>query len=221
MTMKTESRIQQAAIRLVLQHGYDKTTMEDIAQEAGVARSTIYTKWKTKEDLFAALLKAEALQFAVEWYRRVEADPEGGTFAGIYKNSLLAMRANPFIQALYTQNRRVLGSFIHYEHFAQLMGDRLIWLTTLLQMMQAEGLIRRDVDAGTLAQVAVTFRQGLFVSEPGAPGSGTPGYEETIDLFTAMFRQYIAAQDSPTASDTGKRLLKAMVDRFLAAYSAE
>ena len=69
--MNTEQRIQQATIRLVLQHGYDKTTMEDIAQEAGVARSTIYTKWKTKEALFASVMRAEAIRLARKWYALV------------------------------------------------------------------------------------------------------------------------------------------------------
>lgn len=210
--MNTETRIQQASIRLLLAYGYDKTSMEDIANEAGVARSTIYTKWKSKEDLFSALLWQEALSFAREWYRLVEADPKGGSFSGIYKNSLLAIRHNPFIQALYTQNRRILGSFISYDQFSRLMNDRLVWTTTLFEMMQAEGLIRADVDAKTAAQMAVAFRQGLLLEDLEPPGSG---YEDVIDLFTAMFRDYLELENP---GEKGKEMLKAYVEKLQEQY---
>lgn len=219
--MKTETRIQQATIRLVLEYGYDKTTMEDIAREAGVARSTVYTKWKTREDLFAAVLKEEAVKFAQDWYRLVEADPQGGTFAGIYRNSLLALNSNPFVRALYAQNRRVLGSFVTYEQLVQLMNDRLVWTTKLFEMMQAGGMIRDGVDARTVAQMAVAFRQGLLNTDFSAAGEQAPGYEEVIDLFTAMLRSYIEVDPAGGNPAAGKQMLKDFVEKLVNQYAVD
>ena len=100
-------------IRVVLRQGYDKTTMQDIATEAGVARSTLYTKWQTREVLFTDILWRETLAYLDAWYDMVEHDPDGGSLPGIYRNALRAVRKNPLILALYTQNRFVLGSFVH------------------------------------------------------------------------------------------------------------
>ena len=51
-------RILDAAANLILRWGYKKTTIDDIAKQAGVAKGTIYLHWKTREDLFVALLIA-------------------------------------------------------------------------------------------------------------------------------------------------------------------
>lgn len=52
-------RILDAAAALILRWGYNKTTVDDIAREAGVAKGTIYLHWKMKEDLFGALIQRE------------------------------------------------------------------------------------------------------------------------------------------------------------------
>lgn len=219
--MKTDSRIQTAAIRLVLTYGYDKTTVGDIAREAGVARSTIYTKWKTKEALFADVLRDETTRFARDWYRRVEADPQGGSFLGIYKNSLLAVRDNPFTRALYSENRRVLGSFVDDEQLARLMEDRLAWTTILFERMQAAGLVRPEVDARTVAQVAVIFRRGLLYSDFSSESGGKLAYEEVIDFFTAMFYQAMVSKDGEEDQAAGKAMLKAYLSQYLEQYAEE
>jgi AcrR family transcriptional regulator len=41
-----------AALRLLPRFGYRKTTLDDLAQEAGIARRTIYLHFKSKEDVF-------------------------------------------------------------------------------------------------------------------------------------------------------------------------
>ncbi|MFE3449064.1 TetR family transcriptional regulator [Nonomuraea sp. NPDC059194] len=55
-------RILDAAAGLIHRFGYDKTTIDDIAKAAGVAKGTIYLHWKTRDALFAALLRRERVQ---------------------------------------------------------------------------------------------------------------------------------------------------------------
>ena len=45
------STIQKEALRLFSKHGYDQTTVEQIADAAGVSPATIYRYYKSKEDL--------------------------------------------------------------------------------------------------------------------------------------------------------------------------
>src|SRR5262249_7214013 len=48
------------AATLLVRWGFRKTTIDDVAREAGVAKGTIYLHWKNKNDLFlAALLRAQ------------------------------------------------------------------------------------------------------------------------------------------------------------------
>jgi len=48
---KTRAAIQHHAIRLFRKHGYDATTVEEIAEAAEVSESTLYRYFPTKEDL--------------------------------------------------------------------------------------------------------------------------------------------------------------------------
>lgn len=41
-----------AALTCFLRYGYDKTTLEDIAGEAGLSRSLLYLQFKNKEEIF-------------------------------------------------------------------------------------------------------------------------------------------------------------------------
>lgn len=52
-------RILDAAAGLIMRWGYDKTTIEDVAKAAGVAKGTIYLHWKTRDALFGALLRRD------------------------------------------------------------------------------------------------------------------------------------------------------------------
>jgi len=48
-----------AALRLFLEHGYDGTSMQALADEAGVTKPVVYAAFGSKDDLFRALLARE------------------------------------------------------------------------------------------------------------------------------------------------------------------
>ena len=53
-----QSRVLEAAAALFVQHGYDKTSTEMIADAADVSRQTIYNQFGSKEALFLAIAEA-------------------------------------------------------------------------------------------------------------------------------------------------------------------
>ena len=55
-------RILEAAAALITRWGYKKTTIDDIAKQAGVAKGTIYLHWKTREELFKAVILHEEME---------------------------------------------------------------------------------------------------------------------------------------------------------------
>lgn len=56
------SLILDAALALFRQYGYRRTSMEDIAQAANVAKGTLYIYFKSKDELFEALARRLAAQ---------------------------------------------------------------------------------------------------------------------------------------------------------------
>lgn len=61
-----ESRLVAAALRCFAQYGVSKTTLEDVAQTAGVSRATLYRYFPGKQALLDGVLKAELRRFAAD-----------------------------------------------------------------------------------------------------------------------------------------------------------
>ena len=54
-----DERILETAFRQLVREGYGATSIEAVAAEAGVAKTTIYRRYPTKRDLVVAALRAE------------------------------------------------------------------------------------------------------------------------------------------------------------------
>lgn len=61
--MSKESVIIEAATRLFLRKGYSGASMEEIARESTVAKQTLYSYFKSKDDLFHAIIRNQGDAF--------------------------------------------------------------------------------------------------------------------------------------------------------------
>ncbi len=66
--IKIDEHILQTAARLFYQNGIRATGVDKIVAEAGVAKSTLYYHYKTKEDLVLAVLES----IFQDWLKRIE-----------------------------------------------------------------------------------------------------------------------------------------------------
>ncbi|SNT01096.1 TetR/AcrR family transcriptional regulator [Tropicimonas sediminicola] len=62
----TSAALKEAALRLMREYGYRKVSIADIASAAGVARQTLYNRWKTKADLVLEAVFEETALVAAE-----------------------------------------------------------------------------------------------------------------------------------------------------------
>jgi len=53
----TRQRLFDATLSLTAEQGYDATTVDEIAEQAGVAKGTVYYNFGGKEKLYTALLE--------------------------------------------------------------------------------------------------------------------------------------------------------------------
>jgi AcrR family transcriptional regulator len=63
---RTRGGLLDGALRAVAKHGSRRTTMHDIAMLAGVAKATLYNHFRTKDDVWSALVEAEVQAVASE-----------------------------------------------------------------------------------------------------------------------------------------------------------
>ncbi|HEY3503180.1 MAG TPA: helix-turn-helix domain-containing protein [Actinocatenispora sp.] len=68
-TGNTRARIQQVALDLFSERGYEKTALREIAEELGVTKAALYYHFKTKEDIVRSIFtdSAEKIDELVEW----------------------------------------------------------------------------------------------------------------------------------------------------------
>jgi AcrR family transcriptional regulator len=65
----TRSRIQEIAIRLFTERGYEATSLREIAEELGFTKAALYYHFKTKEEIVESLIddRAKRLDELIEW----------------------------------------------------------------------------------------------------------------------------------------------------------
>ena len=61
---EAKARLCEAALECIKRSNIDKTTMSDIAKQAGITRPTLYKHFKNKNEIFFAAIDAAALLFA-------------------------------------------------------------------------------------------------------------------------------------------------------------
>ncbi|GAA3230491.1 TetR/AcrR family transcriptional regulator [Nonomuraea helvata] len=107
-----------AAAELVLRWGYDKTTIDDVAKRAGVAKGTIYLHWKTRDDLFAALLRRERVHLVEEI--RASAPTTVGELFGEFVGTALR---RPLMRAALVRDSEVLGKLARMKQRSTMRLD--------------------------------------------------------------------------------------------------
>ncbi|HYC93896.1 MAG TPA: TetR/AcrR family transcriptional regulator [Thermoanaerobaculia bacterium] len=104
--------IRDAAMRVVARKGYDHVTVQDIADEAGIAKGTVYLYFKSREDI---LQKTMSFSFEEFHGRIAAAIGAGGTFAEAVERVVRA-------QLEYFDERQEF--FRLYLAMAEPLGDR-------------------------------------------------------------------------------------------------
>jgi AcrR family transcriptional regulator len=193
-------RILDAAAALILRWGYNKTTIDDIARQAGVAKGTIYLHWKTREELFTALMKREKLELAADVKRRIEADPGAATLRGQLKHSALALMQRPLRKAVLLRDLDVIGKLAHRNQSGAAYAERLAGFTTYLEVLREHELVRTDLSLRAQVYMLSAIFMGYFLIAPLMPDSLTLSDLELAELMAETVHRALAP-DRPVASD--------------------
>lgn len=142
----TRAKLYEAAVTLIAEQGFSATTVDEIAERAGVAKGTVYYNFKSKTELFEELLRygvgllTASLQQAAD-----ETQERGGSK----------------VEALDAMIRAGLVFIDRYPAFTQLYVAELwrtnrAWQSTLLVVRQeavavVETVLREGVERGELS----------------------------------------------------------------------
>jgi TetR/AcrR family acrAB operon transcriptional repressor len=209
------TRILNAAGGLMTRYGYDKTSMDDIASEAGVSKGALYLEWSGKEALFDALLEYEMKLLLLDLQERVEADPNGGSIAALYAHTLLALQDNPLMSALYTHDGRVLGDFVHRQD-PERYTRRLLMSQESIAQMQEAGLLRSDIRPEVIAYTFSLLALGFMSISSIIPAQKAPSLTESAQAVSAMVQSGLALPegDPGVMKVTTLKMLELMLAQY-------
>lgn len=189
-----EQRILDAASQLIERLGYDKTTVDDIAREAGISKGAIYLHFRSKEDLFEALILRESHITLEDMLARLDADPEAGTIFSIYHHALVAGMNRPLLRAVLSRDMRLIGNFARRWRKNNFDVQRYQGLITFVQQFQDAGLLRQDISPELIAHSLTITRVGLLMVGDFMEGIETPPFEEASKLMADVLQKGLAPE---------------------------
>jgi AcrR family transcriptional regulator len=201
------NRILDAADTLIQRFGYKKTTMDDIAKQAGVAKGTLYLHWKTRDDLFLALLVRERTRVNHDIQQQIAADPEGGTLHGMMKHATLMAFNNPVIKALMIQDAEMLGELARTDFAKGDIERRIAINRILLETLRTQGVLRTDIDLDKQLYMLWAISIGFLLVEQFLPEQNKFSAEQVADMTAETIRRTLevrnaTAQEQRTTADT-------------------
>jgi AcrR family transcriptional regulator len=176
-----DAAILRAALELLATRGYTRLTLDQVAAAAGVSKSTVFLRWKTKADLLTA---------ALESARMAEAPP----LTGHVRADLVAILEDFAATVARVRGMSLIGTCLaeeaHTPELLALLRERTVLprralLGDVLEQARDAGEVRADMDAET----AVSALLGPFYADYMAGRGGRPGWaEDAVDLVLAGLR---------------------------------
>lgn len=209
-----EHRILDAARTLILRYGYDKTTVSDIAREAGVSKGAIYLHFDSKESLFDALVMRQITRYTDEAMHLLEESKDEWTFTGMYKITLSVQQDYPLVIALVRGDQQIFGNLLRMTKLPMLQLKRQGRLP-LLQQMQDVGAFRADLDMEVVAYVMDFVGYGMMSAGDIVPIEEAPPVDKVIEVIGEMWEMYLTPQDGGNW-EAGRKVIMQLIRAYRA-----
>jgi AcrR family transcriptional regulator len=192
-------RILNAAVKLIERWGYDKTTIDDIAHEAGVAKGTIYLHWKTREDLFMSVIMREALAVIESLQQYIVENADSFAFHTLFPYAFLRYQERPLVKALLTNDVSLLGSMAQHDYLQgnSIARRKVLFAHAILAQMQEEGLLRSDLSLKRLEYMLTALFMGYMTLDPLWPEEERLPLEQQAQDLGEAIRRALENQQLP------------------------
>lgn len=147
---KTRQKIVKVAMDLFQNQGFNNTTMEQISDQADIARKTLYNYFPLKEAIVDEYVRGISKKLAKETFEAVEDLPDTKSRLLFALNHAYGwVEDNPELMGICT-NYRMRNMFKGSESQKVETGTQSI-LTKIISLGQQAGEIRRDISTKILA----------------------------------------------------------------------
>ncbi|WP_026257614.1 TetR/AcrR family transcriptional regulator [Actinopolymorpha alba] len=191
-------RILDAAADLLQRWGYRRVTVDDIAEEAGIGKGTIYLHWKTREALFLAVLQREVIASIDQLVDAIREDPQTALLHRLTRTQFLGVMNRPLLCALYTGDPQVLGKLGKALHDAQDPRHHAAF-DDYLRLLVDHGLLRSDLSVDELSHAFHAVLHGFLLTDAFYGNQKRFDLERRADLLATTVRRAFEPEKSPAA----------------------
>jgi AcrR family transcriptional regulator len=163
--LRDSARLLDVASDIVVHGGFETLTLESLADAAGVSHAEVHGVFENIEEALVLMLNREFTGIYVSMVDHIERDPDGGRLSRIYYYTLVGVYERPLARVLYTIDRDAMNRIMRNANgyrYVPGVGVR----ADLIESMQRVGMVRRDVDAGTVSHMLTIFSAGLALTAP-------------------------------------------------------
>jgi AcrR family transcriptional regulator len=161
-------RILDAAERCFARAGFHRTTMQDVAAEAGMSPGNLYRYFRSKDAIVVGLAERDRAQLGEDISALVGAEDFLATFARLARKHFEDEPRERAILCL-----EIWAEATRNETFAAISqafdNDVTVRMTELFRQAQERGAIAASVDPEALAIIVATLADGLFVRRAIVP----------------------------------------------------
>jgi AcrR family transcriptional regulator len=164
-TLESRDEILKAATSLFATRGFHETSMSEVAREAKVSKALIFWHFKTKEELFLAVLARLLEPYVIDFAEEAGALDEKAQILKLIEGYLLFVRDNAnsirFFVAQLLRDENPSGELTS-QVLALYEGYRGL-LTDLIARIQSKGLCAQQFPPAAAAAFLLSTLNGLLI----------------------------------------------------------
>jgi AcrR family transcriptional regulator len=211
-------RILDAARELLMAWGYKRVTVDEIARRARIGKGTVYLHWKTKEQLFTALLRSELRTQLGKLAAAIERDPDAARPSRVVREVYALQALAPIPRAMLAGDNELLGALAYSGHglpVIQELGFRTL-LTRLIEVWRTHGLLVNTISAADQVYIVDMLLHGAITGGIAVgPDDAAYPVERRADLLSHTIRTALEPSNFPDPTDlvtAAQDILSALTD---------
>lgn len=157
-----KTRILDAAERCFVREGFHRTTMQDVAAEAGMSAGNLYRTFPSKDSMVEGLCERDRRDLAADFSAFDGAADFMATFFALGRKHFEREPRDKAVLCLQIWAEAARSPAVA-RHAAAFAEDVTGHLAALLAAARDDGRVRRDIDPQAVAVLICTLADGLFV----------------------------------------------------------
>ena len=161
----SRDEILKAAMQLFANRGFHETSMSEVAREARVSKALIFWHFKTKEDLFVAVLNRLLEPYFIDFTEEAAAMDERAQIEKLVESYLSFVRDNA------SSVRFFLAQMLHDQKLSESLNEQVLrlysgyraMLVELIKSAQEKGICARRSAPESAAAFLLSALNGLLI----------------------------------------------------------